>query len=202
MAYVSSRSGYRFKVKNAPSSSEVMKLWAGLKLEFKIGEIRERDFILLMLFIWYGRRMNEILTLTTEDIQFNKGSYGAIFFKQLKTKERETPDEALPLWPQVRQYLKNYITALVLLNRKRLFTITDRQARNIVYKYSKKYFGRRVRPHDFRHAVAQYILERYRDIELVSRVLGHTDIRTTQIYARHDFSTLERIKLWKENLEE
>lgn len=41
-------------------------------------------------------------------------------------------------------------------------------------------------PHSLRHGCAVHIIERGGDISLVKRILGHKDIRTSQIYLRFD----------------
>lgn len=41
---------------------------------------------------------------------------------------------------------------------------------------------KRVRPHDLRHTFATRLMEKRMPMEIISQILGHTDIRTTQIY--------------------
>jgi len=51
----------------------------------------------------------------------------------------------------------------------------------------------RVHPHMLRHSFASHVLQSSGDLRAVQELLGHADIRTTQIYTRLDFQHLARI---------
>jgi len=63
-------------------------------------------------------------------------------------------------------------------------TLTTRAIYNIVRKRVSPIVGRPVSPHVLRHSLAQRLLDGSGDLQLVQAVLGHVDLRTTQIYAR------------------
>jgi site-specific recombinase XerD len=46
--------------------------------------------------------------------------------------------------------------------------------------------------HSLRHALATNLVSRGVDIYTVSRLLGHSDVKTTLIYAKANLATLER----------
>jgi len=74
---------------------------------------------------------------------------------------------------------------------ERLFEITSRQARNIVYAFSVKYLRRRIRPHALRHAYATFILKHTRDLETVRRLLGHAGYDVIKAYLDYTQEDLE-----------
>lgn len=97
----------------------------------------------------------------------------------------------LPIIKQIKGYLVEYfIYYLLPIGQKKLFEFTIRQGRNIVYKYTKKYMGKRLRPHAFRHAFAIY-LEKVKGITYTQYWLGHSSIATTQIYAKYNYKRIE-----------
>jgi integrase/recombinase XerD len=60
--------------------------------------------------------------------------------------------------------------------------MTERQARNVVYKWSKRYLKRKIRPHAIRHSYAIEVLKVTKNLEAVRRLLGHEDYSTIKIY--------------------
>ena len=62
----------------------------------------------------------------------------------------------------------------------RLFSISKRQIRNLVYKYRGEH--EHVSPHTFRHSFAVYCLKNGMNLENLRRILGHSNLNTTQVY--------------------
>jgi len=87
--------------------------------------------------------------------------------------------------------IRNYIRSLGLKKTDKLFNISDRMAREVIYKLSIRYLGRRIRPHALRHAYAMRILSKTRNLEYVRRLLGHSDYSTLKAYLDY---TVEDIK--------
>ena len=53
----------------------------------------------------------------------------------------------------------------------------------MIKKYAKQAgIERNITPHMFRHSFATYLIEEDVDISCLQRILGHSSIRTTQIY--------------------
>ena len=60
---------------------------------------------------------------------------------------------------------------------------TEQSVRLMLKKYTKQAgIKRNITPHMFRHSFATYLIEEGVDISCVQQILGHSSIRTTQIY--------------------
>lgn len=60
---------------------------------------------------------------------------------------------------------------------------TEQSIRNMLKFYTKKAgIERNITPHMFRHSFATYLIEEGVDVSCVQQILGHSSIKTTQIY--------------------
>lgn len=130
-----------------------------------------------------GCRINELLQIKCEDIR--KG-YAEIFTKG-KLRRIYIPNK-------LQSNLISYITE----NRLEgiLFNCTRQNVHQMLKKFAKR-FGvseKVVYPHSFRHMFAIEFLKRNKDISLLSSILGHENISTTQIYLKLG-SDEQRIRL-------
>lgn len=190
-----------FKLVDVPEWSEVKELYDWLLAQKFLGKITYRDFILFMFLIWYGRRLHEITSLTTDDIKLTEGTYGKIYFTQLKKGKTGQGSVrvkvALPVIRHLREYLKEYIDNYILaIGERELFVLTDRQARNVVYKYSELFYEdikgvkKRLRPHAFRHAILSY-LTHTKGPAYAKYWGGHSNISITNIYLHTNYNDIE-----------
>ena len=63
---------------------------------------------------------------------------------------------------------------------------------DIVRRYAKRVLGRTVSPHVWRHTFATHLVSNGANIVYVQRLLGHTSLKTTEIYTRVSVPDLRR----------
>jgi len=72
--------------------------------------------------------------------------------------------------------------------------LSPRSVKDIVERATAKSgVGRRVSPHTFRHAMATHMLRNHADLRHIQAILGHTSLRTTQVYTHVNIEDLKEV---------
>lgn len=134
---------------------------------------------LVLMFLYYtGIRLNEIINLAWEDIDFDRG---IIHLKVAKgDKERivflhEKLNRFIAYFNMKKEGLV-FVSNLGKKYNKRTIQMIVRKA---ALKASIK---KKVTPHTLRHSFATHLLEGGADIRHIQKLLGHASLQTTQIY--------------------
>lgn len=150
-----------------------------------------RDKAILELLFSTGLRVSELVSLDTDDINFERGEISVIG-KGKKIRVVFISPEAIEV---LDQYIKNRgfrkkgpgldpetkRDPLFLSNRDERLTV--RSIERIVHQYSSNAgVTKKVSPHTLRHSFATDLLIAGADIRSVQSMLGHSSITTTQIY--------------------
>lgn len=138
-------------------------------------------------------RVQELCDLKIEDIRLEHPASVKIFGKGRKTR-------TVPILDSTAKNVRNYLTENHLLSPEKshlpLFTNRDgkKMSRaNVTYLLDKYVraaseedptIPERITPHVMRHTKAMHIYEAENNLIYVRDILGHTDIKTTGIYAR------------------
>lgn len=152
---------------------------------------RERDMAIYEVFLTTGMRISELVGINLTDVDLKAHTIGITRkgsnFQLIYISDRCT--ELLSQYLAVREKYRpdRDEPALFLSNRGKRISVRS------VELMTKKYVSvalpqktDRITPHKLRSTYATDMLRRTGDLELVSELLGHSNIATTQIYARYD----------------
>ncbi|MDI6751775.1 MAG: site-specific tyrosine recombinase XerD [bacterium] len=157
-----------------------------------------RDKAILETLYATGMRVSEAVGLNLSDLHFSAG-FIRIFGKG--EKERVVPIGKIASCflekyvNEIRPKLANYETNSLFLNWR-----GGTLSRQSVWKMIKRYavlvgIRKKLSPHTLRHSFATHLLNRDVDLRVLQKMLGHSDISTTQIYTHLDDKRLKTMHL-------
>lgn len=143
-----------------------------------------RDLAVVETFFATGARVYEISNIKKDCIDLNSG---LICLKGKGNKERYIQIGSSDVLELLKKYYEANEEAInnsgyfFINSRGRRFT--EQSIRLMLKKYvAEAGIKRKITPHMFRHSVATFLIEEEVDISCVQRILGHSSIKTTQIY--------------------
>jgi len=145
-----------------------------------------RDVAMLELLYSSGLRASELVGLGVADVNFEAG-YLRVFGKG--SKERVVPTHPRAL-ERIRRYMEELRPALLKNRHSDFLFVTSRgrpMTRQRFWQTIKRYgraAGVELSPHMMRHSFATHMLEGGADLRSLQKMLGHSDISTTQIYTK------------------
>lgn len=155
-----------------------------------------RDKAMLELLYATGIRVSELIALNLDDISIP----GEYIKCQNKGKTR-----VIPLYRSAADSLRYYISSVrpMLIsdeNESSLFVNMsgERMSRQGFWKLIKYYqekaqIKKDITPHTLRHSFAAHLLENGADLKSIQEMLGHSDLSSTQIYAKLVKSNLKAV---------
>lgn len=167
----------------APADAEAARLW-------------RRDRAILELFYSSGLRLAELAGLRLGDLDLQAG------LVTVTGKGRKT--RVLPVGRMARQAIQDWLALrpefarhggepwLFLSQRGTRLSERAIQQR-LVHQAARVGLDQRLYPHLLRHSFASHLLESSHDLRAVQELLGHSDIRATQIYTHLDFQHLASV---------
>ncbi len=170
------------RLPRATSFSEIKEL---LQSEIK-NKSSLRDTAMLELMYSSGLRVSELISLKINDVNYEAGF--------LKVMGKGSKERVVPMNERAKAKMLRYMLELrpKMLKKKQspyLF-LTNRgspMTRQRFWQALKKLAaqaGINISPHIIRHSFATHLLEGGADLRSVQKMLGHSDISTTQIYTK------------------
>ncbi|MBO4246194.1 MAG: tyrosine recombinase [Bacilli bacterium] len=146
-----------------------------------------RNKAMLEILFATGIRISELINLKIQDVDTNNNAL-KVFGKG--SKERIIPIDNIAR-DSLINYLNNYRYLLLKKNINSDYLFINNLGKNIsrigFYKIIKKEAIRAnikkdISPHTIRHTFATILLKNGADLRVIQELLGHSDIKTTQIY--------------------
>lgn len=147
-------------------------------------KMRNRDLLILMLFMTTGMRKTALSEINISDINFETKTL-TVVDKGNKTHFYELSDEIINL---INKWLVDRKIILDFSNTDALFVSSQksRLSSNAIYmlvtKYCDEGLGYHISPHKLRAGFCSILYKKTGNIEFVRRTVGHTNIATTQRY--------------------
>ena len=148
--------------------------------------------LLLSLAYGSGLRVSEVVKLKIGDIDFERN---LVFVHKAKGDR----DRITLLPEKITQDLKRFIFG----QDKDLYVFESNRGGKLTTRTAQRIFGKAVQRadvqksatfHSLRHSFATHLLENGTDIRYVQELLGHSNIRTTQMYTRVTTTRIMNIK--------
>lgn len=154
-----------------------------------------RNSVMIELLYSSGLRVSELINIRTQDINL-EGGFLRVIGKG--SKERVVPVSRRTL-ERIREYIRNYRNQLpgsgssdFLFTTSRGKAMTRQRFWQALKVYGKQ-IGLDLSPHTLRHSFATHLLEGGADLRSVQKMLGHSDISTTQVYTKVTTDRLRKV---------
>ena len=153
--------------------------------------------LILKILYGCGLRVSELVNLGKSDFNFDENLIHIKLAKGKKDRFVKIPDSILD---ELKSYCKlNQEDTFFPSNRGGKLTTATIQA--IVENSARKAdIKKEVYPHLLRHSFATHLLEQGTDLRIIQKLLGHSDIKTTQIYTQISQASIKNIKSPLDNI--
>jgi len=161
-----------------------------LKLFDEIQKYETQKYRGIMLFLYYGRRLNEALTLRWNSIYIEQNIYvvEAVYAKNRRRTE-------YPLPKVISDFLKEYGIKKdgFIFPGETTEHVTESTFRRHWKQVTQQAGIQGMRIHDTRHALGNTFINRGESLENIGKVLGHSSVAVTKRYAKTNLQTANRL---------
>ena len=140
-----------------------------------------RNLLVINILISTGIRVSELCSIKLENINLRNRT---ILIEGKGKKERMLHISSTDTVQLITNYLKCVDKDEFLFQSMKGEVLDANSIRHLLKKYSKEArLSKNLTPHQFRHTFATMLLEQDVDIRIIQKILGHSSINTTAIYA-------------------
>lgn len=168
---------HRIKLPTILDTNEAKKLLDMPNKRYPTG-VRNKAMISIMLNM--GLRVSEVANLRFYDVSLNNRKLRVVNGKNGKDRDLIIPGYTLELfekWVNIRPESNYFFSTL---NGEKLLI---RYLQAMIKRYNEKInLQKNISPHSLRHTFATEFYKQTKDIETLRKILGHSNISTTQIY--------------------
>ena len=155
-----------------------------------------RDKAILELFYSSGLRLSELAKLTLAQLDLGRNLV-TVVGKGNKTRVIPVGSkaiEAIQAWLKLRNTWAAPDELAIFISERSGKMLSTRQIeRRVSLQAERAGISQHLHPHLLRHCFASHLLAGSGDLRAVQELLGHADIRTTQIYTHLDFAHLTQV---------
>lgn len=155
-----------------------------------------RDKAILELFYSSGLRLSELSKLTLSQLDLGRNLV-TVVGKGNKTRVIPVGSKAivaLLAWLELRNVWAAPEEVAIFISERSGKMLSTRQIeRRVSLQAERAGISQHLHPHLLRHCFASHLLAGSGDLRAVQELLGHADIRTTQIYTHLDFAHLAKV---------
>ncbi|ACV63055.1 integrase family protein [Desulfofarcimen acetoxidans DSM 771] len=163
-----------------------------------------RDRVIMILLYDSAVRLDELLCLTLKDLSLRTDN------PYIRISGKGNKERIVAITPKTAEHLKQYLSVYhkndlnmdQYLFITRIKGVTDRMSPGNVERFIKQYANSarekclqiplKVYPHMFRRTRATDLYQNGVELELVSRILGHSSTETTKVYAKPSIEMLRK----------
>jgi site-specific recombinase XerD len=188
--------GQKEKFKYIPYAKKNEKLPIVLSVEeiqkmFSVCENLKHKVILSLLYSC-GLRVSELINLKWQSIDRSRMIINIIAAKGNKDRQVMLTPKIIPL---LEAYWKEYKSKEYVLNGQFEIKYSDRSVGEVVKQLaSKAGINKRVYTHLMRHCSFTHMVESGCDINLIQRIAGHSNVKTTNIYLHTSHNLISKIQ--------
>lgn len=167
---------------------------------FKVCENKKHKVILALLYSC-SLRVSELINLKWKDIDRSRMIINIIKAKGNKDRQVGLNDKLIEL---LKDYWYEYKSKIYVFNGQNdASQYSEKSVGEVVKQLAKKagICNKRIYTHLIRHTSATHMVENGTDINLIQRWLGHSSVKTTNIYTHISHNLISKIKTPLENIE-